>query len=1422
MRTIYRLIVLAAFAVCVGFSVKADVSPFFDAEKGHVPRSTEQRVGQRAVLAQGAVELQKAELGKVTQKIDKKRTPVRRAGEITAFTNPVIQINYSAGGVFNATHETQITLGESTIEIKNFNAMGETIKGTLNRATGEVEFPVQTAYNSGTYGRCVLASLTDDLKKFDTTATVKGEIVNGVLTLRKWCVLITTGDFKNYTFGMVESAKFVSANAKMNSASLDTTNAVVNVSQSVYAEQTADNEITIFNAAGLSCMLRVQMKSDKTLAMRPQVLFTFNNKYFYNYKADYAAGLIYKRDQIVGTTEGNKLSWGNWIICNAAGDWAFRAKSTEIQLPFDIKYPAAQTQTGWKGSGTADDPWLIETPADLLALSDSVNYVSGVQVSARCYKAFEGKYFKQTKAINLSGINFPPIGGFDEMYRFAGHYDGGNKIISNLYVNSGKAGDAALFGAVDTVASIKNVKMTNPKVIDEYMYAGTVAAYCQGTLENITVTNGDVTSIHCAGGVAGCSGPASNVSFTGNVKGESQIGGVFGVLRWPGKNLVATNTTVTGTSKQETSSVGGVVGFLGHECGGKLTDSYFSGDVVPTYNGQYAGLVAGVSSEGIFERCFGIGTIHQPTNGVSASGLGGVVGGIQGTIMKDCYFAGNLETSGTRTGAIVGVALNAYDMEGHRNQNELTNVYASGVFKSTSTEAYMPYIGKFDASTLGKAPAITNAYFDRQINPNYKELNGALPTSQLAAASLEGFADSVWVFEAGRYPRLKGMEKTAAAYVAAAPIQFADDNQNVLQVSTDFTASILNSVKWQVLRDGVASSEGVGVNIDTKGNIHLTGSVSTDTLQASSGKIVKRIIIKLAPATLFEGKGTEAEPYLIKNKADLMLLASATTKNQLSFEGTYFKVTNDIDLERDPEFVGIGINNSRTYGFAGILDGDGHKITNLYLDKCKLADNGTVPADQRTKYTALVGILKEVGVIKNLRLYGDITGYSNVAGFAGYSYGTILNCRNYANVTAHSGNLGGICGYNEKGTIRDCYNAGKITAGYFNAGGIVACNKGTIENCQNDGEVAVENINTAYEYKKLNSAGGIVETNFGTIKNVLNTGYVHAPKYVGGIQAWFNGTVTQVMQSSTLNVGMLWTGNTDNANAIGNCIGKLYKKGILEYSYYDRQLSTFSTAHGADYEGGMGVTTAELTSGKPIEGLDTAYWAFEKGQYPTLKTFADEAGAKAGALSVAFFDTNARADSIKTDVSLKKADGLVWSVVKGTDAFTVKDGNTLWMDAAPVLTDTLVATYNGFVKRIPVAAVPDTVPLPTIAYNPHDNKITFADEMEGVTYYYTLDGTEPSVETSASTTEPVSAPVATTIIVKVIAGKHNYYASAVAKAEFATTGVTDLGVGKTVASQTYVTPSGIVSATPVAGVNVVVTVYTDGTRAVTKKVFKVK
>lgn len=100
--------------------------------------------------------------------------------------------------------------------------------------------------------------------------------------------------------------------------------------------------------------------------------------------------------------------------------YAGKFRSSKINLTFDIKYPVASTQAGFKGSGTEADPYLIETLADLMALSDSVNFNNNIPEGAKYGKAFEGKYFKQTKAINAKDVYFPPIGGSDGLYRFAG------------------------------------------------------------------------------------------------------------------------------------------------------------------------------------------------------------------------------------------------------------------------------------------------------------------------------------------------------------------------------------------------------------------------------------------------------------------------------------------------------------------------------------------------------------------------------------------------------------------------------------------------------------------------------------------------------------------------------------------------------------------------------------------------------------------------------------------------------------------------------------------------------------------------------------------------------------------------------------------------------------------------------------------
>ncbi len=77
-----------------------------------------------------------------------------------------------------------------------------------------------------------------------------------------------------------------------------------------------------------------------------------------------------------------------------------------------------------------------------------------------------------------------------------------------------------------------------------------------------------------------------------------------------------------------------------------------------------------------------------------------------------------------------------------------------------------------------------------------------------------------------------------------------------------------------------------------------------------------------------EGIGTESDPYLIKNASDLIMLEEMVNNGNL-FEGQYIRIEADIDLNNEP-FVPMGKNISQV--FKGTLDGNGHTISNLYID----------------------------------------------------------------------------------------------------------------------------------------------------------------------------------------------------------------------------------------------------------------------------------------------------------------------------------------------------------------------------------------------------------------------------------------------------------------------------------------------------------
>ena len=192
----------------------------------------------------------------------------------------------------------------------------------------------------------------------------------------------------------------------------------------------------------------------------------------------------------------------------------------------------------------------------------------------------------------------------------------------------------------------------------------------------------------------------------------------------------------------------------------------------------------------------------------------------------------------------------------------------------------------------------------------------------------------------------------------------------------------------------------------------------------------------------------------IKTAAELEKIGSEQSA------GKYYVLDNDINLTA--EWVPI-------YGFAGMFDGQGHSINNLFI-----------LASSAQPHAGLFGtIIKDYVTIKNVGVnIGEqgVNAYDSSAGglacaggVVGSNGGKITNCYTTGNVTSyHSSDL--TFYYNFPGSD---YSDGSIIIAYDCAGGLVGRNGGTIINCYAMGNV------TAHD-----SAGGLVgDTTNTTINN---------------------------------------------------------------------------------------------------------------------------------------------------------------------------------------------------------------------------------------------------------------------------------------------------------------------------------------------------
>lgn len=216
------------------------------------------------------------------------------------------------------------------------------------------------------------------------------------------------------------------------------------------------------------------------------------------------------------------------------------------------------------GSGTEEDPFLIQSGADLAYIDQNMT----------ASENFKGVYFKMTRSIDL-GNHSMKIGeypGWGGRKIFSGIFDGNDCSIINLNMTeSGKGG--GLFSVVS--GTVKNLTVYGNVKGDDLMTGGIVGWLYQGTLENCinyvnvissassetgamigtcqlgTVINcsnhGSVVGIDSVGGIAGkASGTLTNCQNYGSVSGCTNLGGIYGSVHSSG-TPVLTDCNDSGT-----------------------------------------------------------------------------------------------------------------------------------------------------------------------------------------------------------------------------------------------------------------------------------------------------------------------------------------------------------------------------------------------------------------------------------------------------------------------------------------------------------------------------------------------------------------------------------------------------------------------------------------------------------------------------------------------------------------------------------------------------------------------------------------------------------------------------------------------------------------------------------------------------------
>ncbi len=744
---------------------------------------------------------------------------------------------------------------------------------------------------------------------------------------------------------------------------------------------------------------------------------------------------------------------------------------------------------------------ITASAEEYIAISNAEELVS-FRDSVNSGSDYSGQIVKLTADIDLGGSEenqWTPIGTFVNASNnnpFAGTFDGNGHKISGLYINNASSYQG-LFSY--NMGTIKNLTVEG-EVTNTYSYKAGIVGRNEGTIENC-INNVKVTGGNYVGGIAGCNtGTIVDSNNIGEVSGNQYVGGIAG----------QSDTT------------------------GIIESSKNNGTVTCTFSGRngsvYVGGIAG-QNNGKITSCTNIATVIGVSQG---SNIGGIVGtNVNGTISNSIN-RGAVIKCGSYTGGIAG-SNNVGTIENSGNTGEITGTIAGGVV----------------GYTYG-ASIIKTSY-------NIGAVDGSNTAGGIVAVDREGTIQNC--YNAGAITSKSTAGGITYGMNTKGKVQSCYNSGSITASSSyglchDYTQAE-NSFYLDICGARSDRQSGTNISLDKLADINTFSDWDFEDVWEMN-EVLARPTLKSIQEEITTNYYIKDNPLIISTKEELEAFRDSVN-NCNRYYGQYVILDADIDLGGSKENSWLPIGEYIRKPFVGTFDGNGHKISGLYINNASsyqglfsynmgTIKNLTVEGEVTNTYSYKAGIVgRNEGTIENCINNVKVTGGNYVGGIAGCNTGTIVDSNNIGEV---SGNqyVGGIAGQSDTtGIIENSRNTGSVTStfsgGNVYVGGIAGQNNGKVTSCTNDGAV---------KGNSGNYVGGIAGSNFGTVSNSVNNSGEITGSEIGGV------------------VGTNYAGIIENCGNTGELTGSFVggvtrnntKEGKIRTSYNTGTINAQNTAAG--------------------------------------------------------------------------------------------------------------------------------------------------------------------------------------------------------------------------------------------------------------------